>query len=413
MTQNACEMVHKERQSLYRAKRILTHLRGDHSWIPCGMLETEHDDAIFDTEKVYKNIVCAPSTEDLDIGNRRLHVANESLYDGSLVQTRDESKTMSGYDLTAAPKRSEPDGPPEPLDANQARGIAHASRASSSPTLPPALKPKAEDVTGTINTELTNILNGKSEEDVVKKGADGADTSLEDEIVEIIGAEVSISNNFTGNSHDDNEDVVWKELHDTNHPRTASQDNISQVGSPCSEGGRNLSAEPRSEENQRQNMDGQNKSPVAPRRMRTRAQAQVLTGPTITSSRSQSPDSYLSPSIHQLFLIPESAKTDPDIGLPPQDAEETRRMLTLYVQKQEEVCRGAEKLYEGLLLANRQRQEVLKWCKAEGHIGEMSDGEDWYDKDEWGLEDDLRKGQAEEEEDAGVQGKKTRGRRAG
>jgi hypothetical protein len=58
------------------------------------------------------------------------------------------------------------------------------------------------------------------------------------------------------------------------------------------------------------------------------------------------------------------------------------------------------------------RKNVLKWAKAEGHVGEMSDGEDWYDKEEWGLDDDLKKGQDEEEDDGGNQGKKTRTRRA-
>ena len=58
------------------------------------------------------------------------------------------------------------------------------------------------------------------------------------------------------------------------------------------------------------------------------------------------------------------------------------------------------------------RKTVFKWCKAEGHVGEMSDGEDWYDKEEWGLDEDLRKGHEDEEEDAPTQGKKTRKTRA-
>jgi hypothetical protein len=41
----------------------------------------------------------------------------------------------------------------------------------------------------------------------------------------------------------------------------------------------------------------------------------------------------------------------------------------------------------------------------------MSDGEDWYDKEEWGLTEDLKKGQDEEEEDTTTTGKKTRNRR--
>jgi hypothetical protein len=41
----------------------------------------------------------------------------------------------------------------------------------------------------------------------------------------------------------------------------------------------------------------------------------------------------------------------------------------------------------------------------------MSDGEDWYDKEEWGLEEDLKKGQDEDEETGEISAKKTRTRR--
>ncbi|KAI1455077.1 RXT2-like protein [Annulohypoxylon moriforme] len=120
------------------------------------------------------------------------------------------------------------------------------------------------------------------------------------------------------------------------------------------------------------------------------------------------------PPIHPLFLPPRSAHPDRDLGIPEAEAEDMRRLLQLYVQKQEEVCRGAKRLYEGLLRADRMRKTVLQWAKYEAHVGpnrDMSDGEDWYDKEEWGLEDDLKKGQDEEEEDTTQTTKKTRTRR--
>lgn len=161
---------------------------------------------------------------------------------------------------------------------------------------------------------------------------------------------------------------------------------------------------------------GGDASHPVPHRMQTRAQAQAKSDKTASSrTRSASPASWNPPVVHPLFLMPASASPDRNFGLPPGEAEETRRMVTLYTQKQEEVCRSAEKLYFGLLKADRMRKTVFKWCKAEGHIGEMSDGEDWYDKEEWGLDEDLRKGQEEEEEDkdrekeaTGAQAKKTR-----
>ncbi|EGR47228.1 uncharacterized protein TRIREDRAFT_109123 [Trichoderma reesei QM6a] len=118
--------------------------------------------------------------------------------------------------------------------------------------------------------------------------------------------------------------------------------------------------------------------------------------------------------IHPMFLPPPNAKLDRNLGLPDNEAEDIRRLLALYVQKQEEVCRGAARLHLGLLKAERLRKDVLHWSKAEAHCGpnrDMSDGEDWYDKEEWGLTEDLKKGQDEEEEDTTTQGKKTRNRR--
>lgn len=118
--------------------------------------------------------------------------------------------------------------------------------------------------------------------------------------------------------------------------------------------------------------------------------------------------------MHPMFQPPSAARPDRDLGLPASEADDIRRLLALYVQKQEEVCRGTYKLHRGLLKAQRLRGDVLHWSKAEAHCGpnrDMSDGEDWYDREEWGLDEDLKKGQDEEEEDTTTQGKKTRNRR--
>ncbi|PQE24553.1 Transcriptional regulatory rxt2 protein [Rutstroemia sp. NJR-2017a WRK4] len=151
-----------------------------------------------------------------------------------------------------------------------------------------------------------------------------------------------------------------------------------------------------------------------PRRMRTRAQAQAVSDGVTDLIGSISPDPDDEPYIHPYFLAPESSIPDRDLYLPKHEAEELRKLLQLYIQKQEEIIRGAQRVYEGLLKADRLRHLVMKWAKAEGHVGanrDMSDGEDWYDKEEWGLDEDLKKGQDEEEEDAVTTAKKTRTRR--
>jgi hypothetical protein len=133
-----------------------------------------------------------------------------------------------------------------------------------------------------------------------------------------------------------------------------------------------------------------------------------------TRPPSPNPDPLDEHFIHPLFQLPEAAHPERDLSLPEQEAEEVRRLLLLYVQKQEEICRGTKRLYEGLLKADRFRKTVWQWAKAEAHCGpnrDMSDGEDWYDKEEWGLTEDLKKGEDEVEEDTTQTQKKTRNRK--
>ncbi|KAF2401063.1 hypothetical protein EJ06DRAFT_529231 [Trichodelitschia bisporula] len=127
------------------------------------------------------------------------------------------------------------------------------------------------------------------------------------------------------------------------------------------------------------------------RRMTTRAQAQHAS--RTSSIRSASP-----PPIHPFFLPPPTVIPDANFGLPSNIADETRMSLMTYISKQEEIVRACSDIHMGLLRALQMRQDVIKWCKAEGHVGEMSDGEDWYDMEEWGLDAPLKKGQEEEEQ---------------
>ena len=153
--------------------------------------------------------------------------------------------------------------------------------------------------------------------------------------------------------------------------------------------------------------DASDDTSQAAHRMTTRARAQAASTP----SPPHSPSS-LAGQIHPLFLFSTSSLPDRDFGLPPNEAEETRMLLMAYVQKQEEVARATSDLYQGLMHADRMRQDVFKWCKAEGHVGEMSDGEDWCDNEEWNLDHDLIKGRDEEEDETANTGKKsTRQRR--
>ncbi|KAK2731982.1 hypothetical protein FQN57_003057 [Myotisia sp. PD_48] len=122
--------------------------------------------------------------------------------------------------------------------------------------------------------------------------------------------------------------------------------------------------------------------------------------------------------IHPLYRLPRIAHLDPTCGLPQNEADETRHMLWAYIQKQGETVRLFAEMLDLLLKAQRMKQDVWEWCTSEAHVGEMSDGEDWYDKDRWRLNEgeDLRKGTDEEEaesvEEGRATGKRGRGRRA-
>ena len=126
--------------------------------------------------------------------------------------------------------------------------------------------------------------------------------------------------------------------------------------------------------------------------MTTRARAR---SPQISRSPSATPSDSASIGIHPWFLVQSTSLPDPNLGLPANEAEETRRLLILYTQKQEQVVRNLSTLYTGLAKADRLRRNVLNACRAEGHVRpdgkggavtEMSDGEDWYDVEALGLD---------------------------
>ncbi|KAL9126478.1 MAG: hypothetical protein Q9217_004477 [Psora testacea] len=389
MAQHACKMVQRERKTLCNAKKMLTKLRGDENWIPCGLVETVYDDEIFNANKVYETILS--SAPNNGVNDRRITAENavneDSIRESNISKTElGNSHVLAVGGENEGPARTIP---PDDLFPRVGEGVPGASHEDADGTQDKPAPNANGPFKGVVKPEETNNAEKVDETEEV------------DTIAETAAAPVQNSNMQNGN----------------HEPSPQSSLDFKAEANALTTSGENGNADRRGEqdaedivekaENEEEDANEGSRSP--PRRI-TRAQAQAEK--VTASTRSPSLDDWVPPQLHPLFLIPPTAKPDPDFGLPPAEAEETRRMLAAYVQKQEEVCRGAEKLYEGLLLADRQRKTVFKWSKAEAHVGEMSDGEDWYDKEEWGLEEDLRKGHMEDEEDIAVQGKKTRGRRA-
>lgn len=416
-------MLHREKRTLWSIKSLLTKLRGDETWIPCGNLNSEIDDIIFNTTSIYDGIV-------------KLNVHQDSTNDTVKIDSGDG---IGGTPISVVPEPMSIVGTPTAKDSPTG-----APKSSNRTPLAAAKILILSELPETITLGANDAKDDKSEEgpagqednlplldesapvaEIVPVPAADAVSDLcgnEDGLIDANPMELeSVTNELATTSADHKVSPQATEMNQ-DHPGEAAPEQESSAGEkvPCAvlDGDENADigqdlAPVLGEEKVVEIMyrNGEDPSQPPPHRMTTRAQAQAASEKSTSSrTRSNSVASSVPPSIHPLFLIPQHAHPDRDFGLSPNEAEEMRRTVMLYVQKQEEICRGAEKLYYGLLKADRMRKTVFKWCKAEGHVGEMSDGEDWYDKEEWGLDEDLRKGHDEEEEDAN-QGKKTRARR--
>lgn len=427
-------MLHREKRSLCTVKNLLTKFRGDNAFILCGSLDNpRYDGQIFNIKPIYSQLSTSKP--------HPLNTISPTTTTSDCEQVNDSPDIVDeGVDKAPAEPRNG-----QTRTDTRTTGIEHSF---------PLIRTTETEQTLTGAAESQSTISSKVHK--VETGTIGSEGSMHDFILEEIerkDATISQGSSFekvaacneeqknSPNllppqllSHEKHGQSSTAENEGTNPISiTAAASNASPIDNAL------LSPESLMEEPSTVGVnDGQSMLPTltngstagaqetkstddaekeaigeesqsAPRRMRTRAQAQAASDNSASShTRTPSPAPWVPPVIHPLYLIPELARLDRDYGLPPNEAEDTRRLLTAYVQKQEEIVRGAEKLYEGLLRAERMRQTVFKWCKAEGHIGEMSDGEDWYDKEGWGLEEDLKKGHDDEEEDTAAQGKKTR-----
>ncbi len=408
MTQQASDMVQREKASLWRLKHLLTTFRGDETWAPCGFFQTEDDIKLFGREgPVGVGDFAGAQEEDID---RSLLVENTRI--GSQQHSHVDLHGPAVISKDSSAKLEHTNGRPDPQLQSGNAAIANYDSAA------------AED-------GERDPLHGYSKTDG-DRSRDGGGPTREPEIAKLndmqqphlpekFGVQELAPAIFAEHSTNDGQTTMMPAstigASDNHDMQSATVPGDPNPGSNAAERGP-PDIVTTMVENEEQAVgpdgdgDGGNLQP-AQHRMTTRAQAQaasdIVTG---TPTGSPSPASSTFVSVHPFFLIPSSAHPDRDFGLPLSEADDTRRLLMLYVQKQEEICRGVEKLYDGLLRADRMRKTVLQWCKAEDHVGEMSDGEDWYDKEDWGLEEDLKKGHEEEEDEGGNQGKKTRGRRA-
>lgn len=380
MTAAVEEKLRQERALLWRARSLHQRFLGDAVWMPCGAIETPEDRYIFEPRimddsqngsmsQQRPSRMGTPSTSG-DV-NAAQEMSSKSALVKEVQQAQNEPEnepqtTENDVEMTEIPA---PSGEPRPDNDTQEQ-ITHLKSEEADATvsdLPPHPTTTDHPMQGgnekapTVNQDGAAIGGDNQEEmDTSKDGEKADNDATHDQM------------------NDANEDVTEQdaEMHD---------------GS----------------------------SPEPPRRMTTRAQANAANpqGEAGSPSSSVDTDGEL-PTPHPLFLTPDSVRPDPNFGLPAAEAEETRRLLWSYIQKQEETVRGFEHMLDSLLRASHMKSNVLEWCKTEGHVGEMSDGEDWYDHEKLGLADgeDLKKGTDEDEvetvDDNRTTAKRGRGRRA-
>ncbi|KAF7595755.1 hypothetical protein BBP40_004886 [Aspergillus hancockii] len=391
MTKAIEAKLRQERALLWRARNLHRHFLGDSSWMPCGVVETPEDRWIFEPRFVTTGHR-SPTDQNGQNGVAGISIA----------------------EATEAPNQ----------------GIRRPN--STADSLKELQKADNEDVhgpnTAELDVEMTGVQNQDTDRGGHTKHNEQTREPKSEEVETPVGdlpqypdtVETEANGNNTAGSHLEHNKIPESDTLHKDRNEHANDRGLSADGDVhTSHEGRNDVQENETDKDEEM-QDGF--SPEPPRRMTTRARANAI-------NPQQDESDYLSPSPssstlgslpmpHPLFLVPDSIRPDPNLGLLPMEAEETRRLLWSYVQKQEETVRGFEHMLECLLRACRMKDDVLEWCKAEGHVGEMSDGEDWYDRERWGLTEgeDLKKGADEDEiemvEESRASNKRGRGRRA-
>lgn len=394
MTESIEAKLRHERNLLWRARNLHRQFLGDFCWMPCGMVETPEDRFIFEPRRVNGGPI-SPASRYGQSG-----VASPST--GSLSRSQKEAAQESASGKVT---QKEPEAPQDEGQAQRAEEDVEMTDA-----------PKDGD----------KAYGDMNEDDVKKLKSENVGIAVED-------LPPHSENGGPETQHDSVEPsngAADKRRSPQPH-EAAKREEKDEVGGETAREGSAVAVsnfEYKSEDQQNGGQDNDTEmhdgsSPEPPRRMATRAQTNASHPQLGNDAFSQPPSPSAEttntiPLAHPLFLVPDSIRPDVNFGLPPNEAEETRRLLWSYIQKQEETVRGFEHMLESLLRACRMKDDVFEWCKAEGHLGEMSDGEDWYDREKWGLAEgeDLKKGADEDEaenvDEGRTTGKRGRGRRA-
>lgn len=364
--------IREERNNLWRAKNLYRFFTGDESWIPCERVEAPGDWDLFEPHASWPNGENPSKRRKLDL---------DALNQENGVDVQDHMAM---------------DTPPRDVDEEHITAevaadgvIIEAQKDAQAGATEEVVEEAARDIT-MVDGEApkTNGVH-KQEDDVLTNDAKEDDTGQAAQTINPISSTAGQEN---------------AKSDDQRQPHSLLVDGNGEQAHP------NL-------DNGNEDAESTASTPPPPPRRITRAFAAEATNPqsqTVSPPPSSPTLSSLSPSAlepHPIFLLPSSLSalhaphpTHAPLtlglshsGLPPEELLETRKLLSLYIQKSEETIRGLEGMLGKLIKAKRRRDKVWEWCIAEGHVGEMSDGEDWIDHEAWGLQkDELRKGRDED-----------------
>lgn len=293
MAQHACEMVQRERKTLNNAKQLLKKLRGDDTWIPCESLYSKSDEALFSTEHLYNRTAASGDTlapKKLDAQGR---IVNGIVNGDRQLGTRNGSK----------PEMELPNVNGLHEDTSEEDSVAGTEAAADGVT-PPSL---ATEVQG-VETLKTDVLPELEMADADSKESEGQgakpedpdelERSLEDEIVDIVGPEASITGPGASEDTLDTDMVSGQDPRrndDTRRPASPYTGNHIPIAAdaPTNEDIIQVIEDTRHEDLEDGIDRGDETKPSAPR-MQTRARTQAAASPAPTT-RTASPSSPTPP----------------------------------------------------------------------------------------------------------------------
>ncbi|KAJ4403732.1 hypothetical protein N0V85_005030 [Neurospora sp. IMI 360204] len=435
LVNQAASLSRRENVALWKVKPLLTKFVGDNSWAPCGMMIESNDHDLFEDTSSFIKWVSnwIPNTANaVSAGNHTKAIENGPTDENDTEASASEPKE-SGQTNGDSGDKPLPDSVPDDEHLPDADANPDEKEGAEEDSTPKVNGEKAteEDLEMTEPTEPVESAPADSKTEAPQpNGETGKDP--EQAQPEAATTETTIQSVDESTTADQ---PAQAPVDGQTEPATTVSEDVEMANAPNGETAKEAAehqpavsgAEPETnpdqsghELEQQQQQQQPDQEPQEEQLvhgaedLRAKPNAQRNAALSSVASAAALQEFLDEPYIHPIFLAPRTSHPDRDFGLPEQEAEDVRRLLQLYVQKQEEVCRGTRKLSEGLRKADRYRQTVLSWAKAEAHSGpnrDMSDGEDWYDKEEWGLTEDLKKGEDEVEEETAVTQKKTRNRK--